>query len=197
MPAKRLGTKRKILEAAAEIAREAGPGNLALDAVAAKAGVSKGGLLYHFPSKNKLLEAVVEVFLRSFEEMLFERQRAKQNRPDSLLEAYLDLFVEDHDRKRPPPSGLLAALAENPDFFAPVRCSERQFLDRVRDNASDPAMALIVFLAIQGMRNMNLLNLDVMTDEEFQEAVAKLKSILDDMTERCMPACAGGGLKTA
>ena len=46
----------KILAAAEELARVAGPGNLSLDAVAARAGVSKGGLLYHFPTKAKLLK---------------------------------------------------------------------------------------------------------------------------------------------
>lgn len=45
-------TKQRILDAAAEIARELGPGHLSLEAVATRAGVSKGGLLYHFPSMS-------------------------------------------------------------------------------------------------------------------------------------------------
>jgi hypothetical protein len=39
-------------------------------------------------------------------------------------------------------------------------------------------MALVVYLAIQGMRATNLLGLDVMSDEEFSEAVGKLKAIV-------------------
>lgn len=178
MSAKRSGTKRKILEAAAEIARESGPRNLVLDAVAARAGVSKGGLLYHFPSKAKLLEAVVEVFLQSFEEMLAVREQEKGDRANGLMEAYLELFTEDHDARRPPPSGLLAALAESPDFLAPIRRHNRTLLDRLKEKASDPKMALVVFLAIQGVRCMNLLNMDVMTDDEFDEVAEKLKGIL-------------------
>lgn len=178
MSGRRSKTRQKILEAAAEISRESGPGNLSLDAVAARAGVSKGGLLYHFPSKTALLKAVVETFVASFDEELARRQETKTGRTDAMLEAYLELFVEDHDCRRPPPSGLLAALSQDPDFLAPVRRHNRALLDRMRQTASDPAMALVVYLSIQGMRGMNLLGLDVMSDEEFTEAVDKLKAIV-------------------
>lgn len=178
MSGRRSKTRQKILEAAAEISRESGPGNLSLEAVAARAGVSKGGLLYHFPSKTALLKAVVESFVISFDEELARRKEAKAGGADAMLAAYLELFVEDHDCRRPPPSGLLAALSQDPDFLAPVRKHNRALLDRMRQTASDPAMALVVYLAIQGMRGMNLLGLDVMSDEEFTEAVDKLKAIV-------------------
>lgn len=181
MSGRRSKTRQKILEAAADIAREAGSGNLSLDAVAAKAGVSKGGLLYHFPSKTALLKAVVETFVASFDEELARRGAAKSGRADAVLEAYLELFVEDHDCRRPPPSGLLAALSQDPDFLAPVRRHNRALLDRMRQTASDPAMAQVVYLAIQGVRGMNLLGLDVLSDEEFAEAVDKLKAIVAGM----------------
>lgn len=178
MPARRSTTKQKILEAAAEISRESGPGNLSLEAVAAKAGVSKGGLLYHYPSKTALLKAVVEGFVASFDEELARRKEMKAGSNDALLDAYLDLFVEDHDCRRPPPSGLLAALSQDPEFLDPVRRHNRALLDRMRRSASDPAMTLIVYLAIQGMRGTNLLGIDVLSDDEFSEAVGKLKAII-------------------
>ena len=151
---------------------------MSLDAVAARAGVSKGGLLYHFPSKTKLFQAVVESFVTSFDEALSERKEAKAGHPEALLEAYLELFVEDHECRRPPPSGLLAALAQDPDFLAPVRRHNRTLLDRIHETSNDPAMALVVYLAIQGVRAMNLLDLDVLTDAEFSEAAARLRDLV-------------------
>lgn len=179
MADKRPDTKRKILDAAADIARDHGPGNLSLEAVAAKAGVSKGGLLYHFPSKDKLLEAVVEGFVKSFDQMLRERQQKKNDGPDSLVQAYLELFVEENDCRKPPPSALLAALAENPEFLAPVRRYHRSFLDRVKENAGDPAMAMVVFLAIEGLRSTHLLNIDVMSVSEIDDVVGRLKGLFE------------------
>lgn len=178
MTAKPSDTRQRILDAAAEIARETGPGNLALDAVAARAGVSKGGLLYHFPSKSQLMKSMVEYFLTSFETALAEREGQKKGRKNGLMEAYLELFVEDRDCRKPPPSGLLAAMAEDPDFLAPIRRHHRDFLSSLETKASDPSTALVVFLAIQGVRSMGLLNLDILTDAEFAAAAEKLAAML-------------------
>lgn len=48
-------TRARLLSAADQIAAESGAAGVSLDAVAARAGVSKGGLLYHFPTKVALL----------------------------------------------------------------------------------------------------------------------------------------------
>src|SRR3954466_14733340 len=52
-------TRARLLDAASAVVRRDGAQALTLDAVAAEAGVSKGGLLYHFRSKHELLEAMV------------------------------------------------------------------------------------------------------------------------------------------
>ena len=49
-------TRDRILNAAESRLLAMGPAGLVLDAVAADAGISKGGLLYHFPSKEALVE---------------------------------------------------------------------------------------------------------------------------------------------
>ena len=48
-----------MLDAAEVVVVRQGIANLTLDAVAAEAGLSKGGLLHHFPSKDRLIEAMV------------------------------------------------------------------------------------------------------------------------------------------
>lgn len=185
-PVPRKQAREKILSAAEELARVAGPGNLSLDAVAARAGVSKGGLLYHFPTKAKLLEALVEQFLASFDQALREREGASAGAPDSLIRAYLDILVGEHLCHQPPPSGLLAALGEDPGFLAPVRRFDRQFLDRMKANASDPVMALIVYLTLHGIKSMQLLNIETIDGEEFDSVIARLRALVgvDDAPAR-------------
>ncbi len=176
--APRKRAREKILAAAEELARVAGPGNLSLDAVAARAGVSKGGLLYHFPTKAKLLEALVEQFLASFDQALREREDASAGAPDSLVRAYLDILVGEHLCHQPPPSGLLAALGEDPNFLAPVRRFDRRLLDRMKANASDPVMALIVYLSLHGIKSMQLLNIETVDGEEFDSVIARLRALI-------------------
>ena len=55
----RPSARERLLDAAATVVRRDGAQALTLDAVAAEAGVSKGGLLYHFRSKRDLLDALV------------------------------------------------------------------------------------------------------------------------------------------
>jgi AcrR family transcriptional regulator len=158
------GAREKILAAAAASARDVGPGNLSLDAVAEKAGVSKGGLLYHFPSKSKLLEALVEQYLQDFDAALGEREKAHGGGPNSLAVAYLELFVAE--QAEPPPSGVLAAMAENPQLLGPVSRFKRSILDRLKANASDQNGALAIFLALEGMRSLRLFETDIVTPAE-------------------------------
>ena len=170
-------TRRRILDAAALIARDSGAGNLSLDAVAAKAGVSKGGLLYHFSSKSKLLQSLVEFHLAAFEKALAVREQEKRDRTNGLMQAYVELFAEDQASHKPPPSGLLVAMAEDPGFLTPVRHHHRDMLDRLK-HTGDPAAALVVFLAIQGVRCMELLNLSVLTEAELSTLFRTFDALL-------------------
>jgi AcrR family transcriptional regulator len=172
-------SRLKILLAADELAHDLGPGNLSLDAVAHRAGVSKGGLLYHFPTKARLLEALVEHHIEAFDTTLSAKQKARGEERNGLLAAYLDLVMADFDKKQPPPSGVLAALAENPDFIKPIRQYNRVLLDRLKANATNETAALVMFLALEGMRAMQVFGLDVLTLQERDEVVAAFQMPAD------------------
>ncbi|MEO3386474.1 TetR/AcrR family transcriptional regulator [Mesorhizobium sp. CAU 1741] len=172
------GAREKVIQAAEELAWEAGPNNMSLDAVAARAGVSKGGLLYHFPSKARLLQALVETFVERFDADLAEREREEAHTANSTARAYLDLFLREHDCNLRPPAGVLAALAENPDLLDPVRRHQRILLDRMKQTASDPTVAVIVFLCLQGLKSMELLATDTVDEAEFEAVTKKLAEML-------------------
>ena len=56
-------SRDRILDAYEDVLAVEGERYATLDAVAAKAGVSKGGLLYHFPSKDRLADALCDRLL--------------------------------------------------------------------------------------------------------------------------------------
>ena len=113
---------------------------------------------------------MVERHIEHFEAELAEREREHGGAANSLVEAYLDLVVADFARKQPPSSGVLAAIAENPDFIAPLKEFNRTLLDRLKANASDENAALVVFLALEGLRSMKLFDADVLTRQEIRRA---------------------------
>ena len=55
-----MSSRDRILDAYADLLAEEGERFATVDAVAARAGVSKGGVLYHFPSKDQLAAAVCD-----------------------------------------------------------------------------------------------------------------------------------------
>jgi AcrR family transcriptional regulator len=59
--------RRALLDCAAQIAAEQGAAAITIQAVAERAGVTKGGLLHHFDSKQALLAAVFSDLLEQMD----------------------------------------------------------------------------------------------------------------------------------
>jgi AcrR family transcriptional regulator len=62
--------RAQLLEVAAELCAEVGIPNASLEAISRRAGVSKGGLLHHFPTKQALIEALTETLLADLSERI-------------------------------------------------------------------------------------------------------------------------------
>jgi AcrR family transcriptional regulator len=67
MESKSRATQDAILDAAIDLFIETGFETTSMDAIAEKAGVAKGTLYYHFRSKEGIVDAVVERFVREAE----------------------------------------------------------------------------------------------------------------------------------
>ncbi|MFZ5749290.1 MAG: TetR/AcrR family transcriptional regulator [Pseudomonadota bacterium] len=61
-----LETRAALIDAAFDVIVDHSTADFTLDAVAARAGVSKGALLHHFPSKTALIEALFDVTADAF-----------------------------------------------------------------------------------------------------------------------------------
>ncbi|MGW4848020.1 TetR/AcrR family transcriptional regulator [Nocardia brasiliensis] len=78
-------TRDRILDALESLLLEKGMSHVTLENVAATAGVSKGGLLYHFKSKDTLLAGLV----RRLTERATEQLTNATDRGQSVVEWYL------------------------------------------------------------------------------------------------------------
>ncbi len=86
----------QIIDAALKSIAESGFQNVTLDDVAKAAGLSKGGLVYYFPTKDSLIkQAVVE-----FYNQIFERGRETRDRLSDPLEQVLS-FTWIYDLQDP------------------------------------------------------------------------------------------------
>src|SRR5919112_1095705 len=125
----RKSSREKILDAAAELVSEIGSGRLTLDAVAERAGLSKGGLLYNFPTKEALLQGMIQ---RLIDQVSAEKEALRgQAAPGPNLEARLctaALLKLCGGQMKETASGMLAATAENPKLLDPLRVVTKETL---------------------------------------------------------------------
>lgn len=146
-------TRQRLLDAARDIACEEGASSLSLDAVAARAGVSKGGLLYHFPSREALLRAVVTDSVDRMRDDLEARAPGALAGSAPALPAaccYLDVLRDKVCTPSAGASGFFAAMLEDPAFMEPV-LTFRSELRALFARCPDPRRGAIVFMACEGL----------------------------------------------
>ncbi|MEI5679925.1 MULTISPECIES: TetR/AcrR family transcriptional regulator [unclassified Mesorhizobium] len=66
-----------ILSVAETILAESGGSALTIDAVAKAAGLSKGGVLYHFPSKASLIEALIDRSIAAIDAVFLAAEKGR------------------------------------------------------------------------------------------------------------------------
>jgi AcrR family transcriptional regulator len=143
----------RVLDAYETLLIEAGPGAATLDAVAAAAGVSKGGLLYHFASKDALATGLL-VRLRERSAADADAIRAA---PDGAAAYYL--------RTSAPGGGIPGGLTRT--YLAALRVAghtrdgsvvrdalaavDADALGALRDRLGDPVLSWLVQLVGDGL----------------------------------------------
>ncbi|MDA8586833.1 TetR/AcrR family transcriptional regulator [Rhodobacteraceae bacterium] len=95
MPSKRNETADKIRVAARAIVKAEGPDHLTFDAVAAQVGVSKQAVLYWFPNKARLIEALVRPTLEA-ESNAGKVAIASQTTAGDAIRAYISALAVFH-----------------------------------------------------------------------------------------------------
>ena len=95
MASKRKDTADRILSAARAIVRAEGPDQLTFDAVASAVGVSKQAVLYWFPNKARLIEALVRPALEN-ESAAGRAAISAQTTAGDAIRAYISALAVFH-----------------------------------------------------------------------------------------------------
>jgi len=150
-----LATRTGILDAACRVVLTKGVNALTLDSTALEAGVSKGGLLYHFPGKDSLIEGMIERLISAFD-LAIEQEIAKTD--GNWLAAYVNvLFAGDaeHDRLS---TALFAAIANNPELLKPLQDRFVEWQKKAEASAPSPEVGTLIRLAMDGVWIADLLD---------------------------------------
>lgn len=174
-------SRERILNAAEARLLAGGPAALVLDAVAADAGISKGGLLYQFPSKEALVAALLERMLQSFDRELEALCDADPEREGAWTRAYLASTVtaegKPADNSAQLMAGVLATLGRDSRHLEMVREHFARWHARLERDGLDRATATVVRLAADGLWLSALLGLQRLDDELGRETIRALRAL--------------------
>jgi AcrR family transcriptional regulator len=180
-PSSSIGPARdRILEAAERLVVESGAARLTLDAVAQAAGVSKGGLLYHFPAKDSLLTALANRYAEGMEQCIeaAKTQLVETGQSRDLKAAVLGMLSAD-PRPRALTAVLLATAANEPALLEVIRQCVAQYTQELESTCSNFARAAIVTLAVDGLKMREALRISSFTDAQREQIVQELLSMAE------------------
>jgi AcrR family transcriptional regulator len=170
-----IGVRDRLLNAAEAVVARDGVSNLTLDAVAREAGVSKGGLLYHFPSKSALVIAIVERLATHCDAKHASALQLEPPAPGAFTRAYLTARTKPREPNEAViHTALLAAAGTDPQYLDPFRKRLKEWQSRLEADGIDPTTASIVRLAIDGLCLGELLGVPVPTGEVRQRVLDRL-----------------------
>ncbi|MGY1813567.1 TetR/AcrR family transcriptional regulator [Blastococcus sp. SYSU D00820] len=145
-------TRRVLLDAAARSVTVHGAG-VSLDVIAREAGVSKGGLMHHFRTKDDLFAALVDDLFEQFARAVQERVGPDDDRPGRLLRAYVRATFDDLARGREAVelSTLLATLSAFPEIARRSQERYRRWNEELAADGVHLQRVLLVLRACDGM----------------------------------------------
>ncbi|MBE1563023.1 TetR/AcrR family transcriptional regulator [Nonomuraea africana] len=162
----------ELLDAAEELLCDQGSAALTLAAVADRAGVSKGGLLYHFSSKEALIKGMVERLIGEFDDLLAAQPH------DTYTKRYLGATLAAVRSGRLRRWAVVTGASGNLFLLAPLRDAMARWHCEGLSDEPDPVASQIVRLACEGLWDVASHDPGLHTESELVALEARLLALL-------------------
>lgn len=170
-----------LLDSAEEVVLRSGVGALTLDAVAAHAKVSKGGLLYHFPSKDALIESLVKRTCENWRADYTQAIAAAADGPGRVPRGLMSMCIGTPDKwtrsLRRSSVVLVAVIANNPSLTRPLRDVYRRLFAMLKNDPLSAEGELVV-LALNGLWFEFIFGLQDMSPQRLASIRGALEKLL-------------------
>jgi AcrR family transcriptional regulator len=174
-----------LLDAAEAVIVRDGIASLTLDAVAAEAKVSKGGLLHHFPSKDRLVEALVKRTAGNIRQHNAQAFEQVPEGPGRMARGLLAANLRDLDEWcatcQRGSAATFSALAHKPELLGPMREAYAELHRRVAEDDGLPeGIGDVVVAAVDGLWLYWVLGLVPVDQAMIERVRTALEKILAD-----------------
>ncbi|WP_240936742.1 TetR/AcrR family transcriptional regulator [Bacillus thuringiensis] len=145
-------SKRKaILAAASFIIENYGMEKLTLEAIAKQAGISKGGLLYHFPNKDAIIKGMIDEYSSAFLVSVRDKVSNSSEAIGKWHHAYLESAINDTGVSNELVSAYIATLFTNPLLLSKFQSDCQELYEEIEKDETEPIKAAIIRLAVDGL----------------------------------------------
>ncbi len=161
-----------------------GGANLTMDAVAARANMSKGGILHHFGTKTSLIQGMLDRLLATFEADADTIERIAGTSLKAHLRAWINLTQTTDEKLDRVCAALLSAAANDPVLLKPFGQMLSARLAKYRHGPSHDGIIMVIFTAMEGYWLFNALALSPLSGEAkkcFFSALITLVEGLEDI----------------
>ena len=149
-------TRKALLASARDIVAEFGAINFTLEAVALRAGVSKGALLHHFPTKKALVEAMVRDLVSHFTDACSALIAADPDPVGRTARAYVRAIAAQSKTEYEQFAAMSVAFLSDMSLMHIWRSGVTAGLEADVAENVDPTDAMIVRLAADGIWTSDL-----------------------------------------
>lgn len=168
-------SREQILDAAQKVAIEKGAAKVSLDSVAKEAGLTKGGVLYNFPSKEALISGMLERLLSHHCPLVDERRAELEGQPNPTLQATLGVIRTMETVDKNIPMAILAAAAQNLELLQPLRDEIKTRYQQICTESTVPDQIRTLWLAGEGLVLMDMLGLLPFGSEQKDQLLKNLE----------------------
>jgi AcrR family transcriptional regulator len=172
--------KELIFKAVSQIVIEDGVEKLTLEAVAHKAGISKGGLLYHFPNKEALILGVIDQLSNRFMEQFDKRAEDDQDSKGKWTRSYIDCASPGENDLDSLYTALSAAHFTNPQMLQQLQSFYSEIQNKIEHDEVDPVGATLVRLAIDGLWFAEMFGLAPPGADLRKQVIERLKATIQE-----------------
>jgi len=168
--------REAVLAAAEAIVKDIGAANLTFDELVRRSGITRGGIVYHFRTKDALLEALVEHDLEQWRQCVADK-RSRTAGPAADLAAYIASSTEPDEDSSRLCVGLLSAASSSKALNEPWRRYFAQHHAGVNRKRADPVLATLLSLAAEGLFWQETLGLSPLATSERHALVQRMLAL--------------------
>ncbi len=156
-----------ILDAAEAVVVRDGAAQLTLDAVATQAGISKASVIYEYKSKQQLIKAVIQRRVRMEDERIQAATAALGPVPNAAINGLIAAAAEGPpDHLRAVAVNLVSALSQDAESRRIIEKAYERTIAALSEGTTNPRGALLAFLALEGLKRLELHKLHPWSDEQ-------------------------------